>query len=123
VKKSVCHAERSEASAFISLKTNNCRSFASLRMTGVVDLFTGCRSPFLAHCTSQTFIEFRGPKAHGDRQEREYATRGSRRQRAWSFSSFSFSCRIIWAMSERTYFRRQGLASQRTSTTTSLLTG
>jgi hypothetical protein len=35
-----CHAERSEASAFISLKTNNCRFFAALRMTGIVDFFT-----------------------------------------------------------------------------------
>jgi len=40
-----------------------------------------------------------------------------------SFSWFSFSCRTIWAMRERTYFRRHGLESQRTSTTTSLLTG
>ena len=52
-----------------------------------------------------------GPRYHG------------RCQRARSFSAFSFSCRIIWAMSERTCFRRQGLASQRTETTTSLLTG
>ena len=37
--------------------------------------------------------------------------------------SFSFSCWIIWAMSERTCFRRHGLASQRTWTITSLLTG
>jgi hypothetical protein len=35
-----CHAERSEASAFIFLKTNNCRFFAALRMTGIVDFFT-----------------------------------------------------------------------------------
>jgi hypothetical protein len=35
-----CHAERSEASAFIFLKTNDCRFFAALRMTGVVDFFT-----------------------------------------------------------------------------------
>jgi hypothetical protein len=34
------HAERSEASAFIFLKTNNCRFFAALRMTGIVDFFT-----------------------------------------------------------------------------------
>jgi hypothetical protein len=38
-----CHAERSEASAFVLLKTNNSRFFAALRMTGVVDSFT--RSP------------------------------------------------------------------------------
>jgi hypothetical protein len=35
-----CHAERSEASAFIFLKTNNCRFFAALRMTGIADFFT-----------------------------------------------------------------------------------
>jgi hypothetical protein len=35
-----CHAERSEAPAFIFLKTNNCRFFASLRMTGWIDFFT-----------------------------------------------------------------------------------
>ena len=36
-------------------------------------------------------------------------------QRALLPSSFSFSCRIIWAMSERTCFRHHGLESQRTS--------
>ena len=35
-----CHAERSEASAFIFFKTNNCRFFAALRMTGIADFFT-----------------------------------------------------------------------------------
>jgi hypothetical protein len=35
-----CHAERSEASAFIFLITNNCRFFAALRMTGIADFFT-----------------------------------------------------------------------------------
>ena len=30
--KIVCHSERSEESAFIFLKTNNCRFFASLRV-------------------------------------------------------------------------------------------
>jgi hypothetical protein len=38
-----CHAERSEASAFIFLKTNDCRFFAALRMTGVVDFFTASK--------------------------------------------------------------------------------
>jgi hypothetical protein len=38
--KIVCHSERSEESAFIFLKTNNCRFFASLRMTGLGDFFT-----------------------------------------------------------------------------------
>jgi hypothetical protein len=40
VKKSHCHAERSEASAFIFLKANNCGFFAALRMTAVGDFFT-----------------------------------------------------------------------------------
>jgi hypothetical protein len=38
-----CHAERSEASAFIFLKTNNCRFFAALRMTGIVNFFTASK--------------------------------------------------------------------------------
>ena len=38
--KIVGHSERSEESAFIFLKTNNCRFFASLRMTGLGDFFT-----------------------------------------------------------------------------------
>ena len=38
-KMGICHAERSEASVF-SLKTNECRSFATLRMTARVDFFT-----------------------------------------------------------------------------------
>ena len=43
----VCHSERSEESAFIFLKTNNCRFFASLRMTGLDDFFTPSRYSFL----------------------------------------------------------------------------
>jgi hypothetical protein len=35
-----CHAERSEASAFIPLKTKKCRFLATLGMTGPVDFFT-----------------------------------------------------------------------------------
>jgi hypothetical protein len=38
--KKVTDSERSEASAFIFLKTNNCRFFAALRMTGIADFFT-----------------------------------------------------------------------------------
>jgi len=40
VKEWVCHAERSEESAFISLNSNKCRFLASLGMTGRVELFT-----------------------------------------------------------------------------------
>jgi len=40
VKKSRCHAERSEASAFMSLKTSKCRFLASLGMTGLGGFFT-----------------------------------------------------------------------------------
>ena len=38
--KIACHAERSEASAFISWKTNNCRFLAPLGMTRLGDFFT-----------------------------------------------------------------------------------
>ena len=44
VKKSPCHAERSEASAFISLKTHKCRFLAPLGMTGLGDFFTPSRA-------------------------------------------------------------------------------
>ena len=44
-----CHAERSEASAFISLRTDRCRFLAALGMTGLVDFFT----------TSEAFLEAR----------------------------------------------------------------
>jgi hypothetical protein len=40
VKKSCCHAERSEASAFIRSKTKKCRFLATLGMTGPADFFT-----------------------------------------------------------------------------------
>jgi hypothetical protein len=50
----ICHAERSEASAF-SLKTNECRSFAPLRMTARVDFFT----PSEALIFSQRKLRFR----------------------------------------------------------------
>jgi hypothetical protein len=40
VKHSCCHAERSEASAFIPLKTDKCRFLAPLGMTGLGDFFT-----------------------------------------------------------------------------------
>jgi hypothetical protein len=39
-----CHPERSEGSAFSSLKTYKCRSFASLRMTGHGD-FSHLQTP------------------------------------------------------------------------------
>jgi hypothetical protein len=38
--KIISHSERSEESAFIFLNTDNCRFFASLRMTGLGDSFT-----------------------------------------------------------------------------------
>jgi signal transduction histidine kinase/predicted RNA-binding protein with RPS1 domain/DNA-binding response OmpR family regulator len=44
VKKSCCHAERSEASAFIPLKKKKCRFLATLGMTGPVDFFTPSES-------------------------------------------------------------------------------
>jgi hypothetical protein len=44
--KIVGHSERSEESAFIFLKTNKCRFFASLRMTGLGDFFTRSRNRF-----------------------------------------------------------------------------
>ncbi len=51
--KTVCHAERSEASAFISLKTNKCRFLAALGMTGLV-IFSHLPAPWAAGCRPST---------------------------------------------------------------------
>jgi hypothetical protein len=58
--KIVCHSERSEESAFIFLKTNNCRFFASLRMTGIGDFFTRSCHPYPARAHKEP--DFRPPR-------------------------------------------------------------
>ena len=64
--KIVCHSERSEESAFTLLKTNNCRFFASLRMTGLDDSFTPSRYPFFPSQARKTLYNPHGFNAHAN---------------------------------------------------------
>ena len=65
----VCHSERSEEAALMFLKTNKCRFFASLRMTGLGDYFTRSRYTFPAVFSMSSTLREAGICSWGKHQE------------------------------------------------------